>query len=1178
MPEFCHLHCHTQYSLLDGATSIPAMMQKAAADGQKAVALTDHGNMFGAFQFVNEANKNGLKPIVGCEFYLVEDRHKKTFKRANNERDIRYHQLLLAKNRVGYQNLMKLCSLGYMEGFYQKYPRIDKEILVQYSEGLIATSCCLGSIVQQLLLKGKTEEAEQELKWWLDIFGEDYYIELQRHTGLENIDGLGVSQEDLNQQLIQFARKHNIDIIATNDSHYLEEEDATPHDVLLCVNTGSNLADTERFRFPSNDFYFKSQAEMGAIFSDIPEALDNTVKLQDKVELLNLSRDVLLPEFPLPEGFANQLDYLRHLTYEGAKWRWGTITQKIQERLDFELSVIEKTGYPGYFLIVNDFIQAARNMDVSVGPGRGSAAGSAVAYCLRITDVDPIHYDLLFERFLNPDRMSMPDIDIDFDDEGRGKVIDYVVDKYGKNQVAQIVTYSTMAAKSAIKDVGRVKGVPLDTVNKISKTFPKQLGASLNDVLAEGGVTEKLWGKMNDQDRQAALKIREMAESKGEVGEVLQLAKRVEGSIRGTGVHACGVIITPDDITNYVPVSTAKGNEMVLSQFDNNVAEDAGLLKMDFLGLRTLSIIKEAVGFVKERHGIELDFDEIGLEDPKTYELFQKGDTVGIFQYESGGMQKHMRELRPTVFDDLVAMNALYRPGPMQYIPNYCRRKNGKEKVEYPLPATEEVLAPTYGITVYQEQVMLLSQKLAGFTKGEADVLRKAMGKKKAKLIAELRSKFVDGCLANGHPQKAVEKIYTDWEAFAAYAFNKSHSVCYALLAYRAGYLKANYPAEYAAGVLCHNKNDQSRLTFLMRAFRNSGVEILGPSINESGLNFSVNKNGKVRFGIAALRNVGEGVSQYIIAERKKDGEFSSLFDLMRRVPEAANKRVLESLAKGGAFDDFEDVHRAQYFTKSMAFDSVIEHAVKYSQAYSSSKLTAENSLFGDAIDESIAEPTIPETEEWDSSIRIELEKEVTGIYISGHPLDKFDFEMHRFSNCVLSELDDLEPSSSRIINLTGRLTEVKHLMAKSGQPFGRFTLTDRTESKTFSVFGKQYGEVQHSLVADMVVRIKGRYEIPKWKKEAIPDFRIQKIEPLDQVAQDETSALTIRLHSNQVNSELIETYSKVIKDYPGKHEFKVLLADSKGIVQLKSSNTTVEVSTPLIEALKEIDIEYLVT
>jgi len=859
MPDFVHLHCHTQYSLLDGAASIERMMDKAKQDGQKGVALTDHGNMFGAFKFVSEARKRDLKPIVGCEFYLVEDRHRKSFLRSKGEQDVRYHQLLLAKNQKGYENLSKLCSLGYIEGLYSKFPRIDKELIEQYHEGLIATSCCIGAEIPQAILHGKHEAAEEKLRWWLDLFGEDFYIELQRHRGLENIDGLGVSQEDVNQKLLEFARKYEVKTICTNDSHYVEEEDWTPHDILLCINTNSLLEEEKRFKFPSPDFYFKTKAEMQRLFEDVPASMDHTMEIYDKVDTLELARDVLLPAFPIPVGFSGQDEYLRHLTYEGAKKRYGEITEQIRERLDFELSVIAQSGYPGYFLIVQDFTNTARQIGVSVGPGRGSAAGSAVAYCIGITNVDPIKYDLLFERFLNPERVSMPDIDIDFDDEGRQKVIDYVIDKYGRDQVAQIVTYGTMAAKLSLRDVGRVMNIPLPEVDRVAKSFPSHLKATLNKVLEAEDINAKLKGSMNTEDVERAYQFRKLAEGQDRVGEMIRTAKKLEGSVRNTGIHACGVVITPDEITKYVPVKAEKDSDMLVTQFDNSVAEAAGLLKMDFLGLKTLTIIKDAVRMVEENRGIRLDVEEVPLDDAKTYELFQRGETVGIFQYESAGMQKYMKELKPNAFEDLIAMNALYRPGPLEYIPNFIARKHGREPITYDLPEMEEFLQDTYGITVYQEQVMLLSQKLAGFSKGQADMLRKGMGKKKKHIIDELYPKFIEGGQQNGHPKEVLDKVWKDWEAFASYAFNKSHSTCYAFVAFQTAYLKAHYPAEFMASVLTHNKNDISKITFFLRECKRMGLQVLGPSVNESVSDFSVNEEGHIRFGLSALRGVGEG-------------------------------------------------------------------------------------------------------------------------------------------------------------------------------------------------------------------------------------------------------------------------------------------------------------------------------
>jgi len=897
MPEFSHLHVHTQFSLLDGAADISRLFKKAKDDGMKAMAITDHGNMFGAFKFVAEAGKHGVKPIVGCEFYVVDDRHKKQF--TKEKRDVRFHQLLLAKSAKGYQNLVKLCSLGYMEGLYSKWPRIDKELILKYHEDLIATTCCIGASVPQAILKNGEDEAEKEFKWWLDIFGEDYYIELQRH----DLD----EQHVVNKVLLGFAKKYNVKIICSNDSHYVDQQDANAHDILLCVNTGDVQAtpiatDEEggkgfRFGFPNDQFYFKSQSEMEKLFNDLPESLDNTNEIVDKIDHLELKRDILLPNFPVPEEFRihtgegsdklNQWEYLKDMSYKGAQKRYKEITPEIEERLNFELFTVKTMGFAGYFLIVSDFIRAGRDMGVFVGPGRGSAAGSVVAYCIGITNIDPLKYNLLFERFLNPDRKSMPDIDTDFDDAGRQKVIDYVVDKYGKNQVAQIVTYGSMAARTSIQDVARVLNVPLPEVNALKKLVPETLGITLKDAFEQ---VPELKAILKGNDIRA---------------KVLQEAAKLEGSVRNIGVHAAGIIIAPYDLTDIVPMATSKESELLITQYDGKVIEDAGILKMDFLGLKTLTIIKDSLRLIKQNHGVEIDIDTIPLDDQQTFELYQRGDTNGTFQFESDGMQTYLRELKPDKFEDLIAMNALYRPGPMEYIPNFIARKRGREQVSYDLPDMEEYLSDTYGVTVYQEQVMLLSQKLAGFTKGEADVLRKAMGKKDRYTLDKLKPRFVEGAKNNGHDEKTVGKIWTDWEKFASYAFNKSHSTCYAFVAYQTAWLKTHYPAEYMAAVL-NNQNNLDKISFFMEESRHMGIAVLGPDINESDLSFTVNKKGEVRFGMSAIKGVGEKAVESIIEERSANGPYASVTDFARRSnPRAANKKVYENLVYGGAFDCF---------------------------------------------------------------------------------------------------------------------------------------------------------------------------------------------------------------------------------------------------------------------------------
>lgn len=1176
MPEFLHLHCHTQYSLLDGAASISHMMDKAAADGQKGVALTDHGNMFGAFKFVAEAKKRDLKPIIGCEFYMVEDRHQKVFSRAKGEKDKRYHQLLLAKNRKGYENLSKLCSLGFIEGLYSKFPRIDKELLEKYHEGIIATSCCIGAEIPQAILHGRLDKAEEYIKWWIDLIGDDFYIEIQRHRGLENIDGLGVSQEDVNQQLLKYAEKYNLKVIATNDSHYVEEDDWAPHDILLCINTNSILEEEKRFKFPSSDFYFKTQQQMYDLFSDVPESVANTLEIYDKVDTLELARDVLLPAYPLPQGIKTQDDLLRKMTYDGAKKRYGEITEKIRERLDFELSVIKQSGYPGYFLIVQDFTNTAREMGVSVGPGRGSAAGSAVAYCIGITNVDPIKYDLLFERFLNPERVSMPDIDIDFDDVGRQKVIDYVIDKYGQNQVAQIVTYGTMAAKSSLRDVGRVMNIPLPEVDRVAKTFPAHLKASLKKVLADGDVDPKLKGALNSDELEKAYAFRSLAEKDDNIGEMIRTAKKLEGSVRNTGIHACGVVITPDDITKYVPVKVDKDSNMYVSQFDNSVAEDAGLLKMDFLGLKTLTIIKDAVRMVKEGHGVEIDPELVPLDDPKTYELFQRGETVGVFQYESPGMQKYMKELAPTAFEDLIAMNALYRPGPLEYIPNFIARKHGREPVTYDLPDMKEYLEETYGINVYQEQIMLLSQKLAGFTKGQADMLRKGMGKKKKKLIDMLHPLFLEGGQNNGHPKETLEKVWKDWEAFASYAFNKSHSTCYAYVAFQTAYLKAHYPAEFMASVLTHNKNDITKVTFFLKECKRMGVEVLGPDVNESASDFSVNEEGKVRFGLSALKGVGEGPVSEILAERDENGKFENIFDFSRRMASrSVNKKVMESLALGGGFDCFDEIHRAQYFAPSEKYDTFLEHLLKYGAAYHSTKISAATSLFGASEDVMIPEPKLPVREEWGLLEKLNKEKDVTGIFISGHPLDDYRVEMENFVSCPLDEVENKKQRSS--LNLAGMVTVANHRISKNGNGWGIFELSDYSSSLEFRLFGEDYQKFKHLLEMGKAIFMKIGWQ-KSWRDDGL-ELKVKEVRLLESVGKEMTESITLKLFLDSLTAEIIEKLDELCEQKRGNHRLKMELLDRTNRMKLKmvAKERKVHADSDFIAEIERIGLEYSV-
>lgn len=1176
MPVFSHLHVHTQYSLLDGAAAIDGLFKKAARSNMPAIAITDHGNMFGAFEFVKQAWKNTkvvgkdengkdileptIKPIVGCEFYVVKDRHAKVF--TKDVKDERFHQVLLAKNKTGYQNLIKLTSLGYIEGMYSKYPRIDKELIEKYHEGLIATTCCLGAYVPQTILKEGAAKAEQEFKWWLDLFGEDYYIELQRHNLKE--------QEKVNETLLKFSKKYNVPIIATNDSHYTERDDFNAHDILLCINTGEKQATpgfddfvndelhvkNRRFKFPNDQFYFKSTEEMNKLFSDIPEAIDNTNAIVDKVEILNLKKDILLPAFPIPKEFKihaddnlNQWEYLKHLTQEGAKKRYDDLTPEIQERLDFELFTIKTMGFAGYFLIVSDFIKAGREMNVFVGPGRGSAAGSVVAFCIGITNIDPIKYNLLFERFLNPDRNSMPDIDTDFDDEGRQKVIDYVVEKYGKNQVAQIITYGTMAAKSSIKDVARVMDLPLPEANALAKMVPNKPGTELRRVLkapltikeGEKSLEEKEAYQADDIEN--IKRLREIYNGTDIRAQVLKEAERLEGSVRNTGIHAAGIIIAPKDLTELIPVATSKESALWMTQIEGNTIEEAGVIKMDFLGLKTLSIIKTALEIIKENHGVKINIDNIPLDDEKTFYLYQRGETNATFQFESVGMQKYLRELKPDKFDDLIAMNALYRPGPIAYIPSYIARKLGKEKVEYDIPELEEFLKDTYGITVYQEQVMLLSQSIGGFSKGNADVLRKAMGKKDRNTLDKMKSKFIDGAIAKGHPADKLEKIWTDWEAFAQYAFNKSHSTCYALVAYQTGYLKAHYPSEFMAAVLNH-AGDIDKITFFMEECKRMGLKVLGPDINESLKGFAVNKKAEIRFGLGGLKGVGDNAIENIIAERNKDGLYKDIFDFIKRVNQkSVNKKSLESLAYGGAFDCFPQLHRAQYFNiPDGERQSGLEKIVGYGQVHNSLTTGNTNTLFGDlpqVMD--VPPPKISNCEPWTLTELLEHEKEVTGMFMSGHPLDHFKFELKYYGIMQLSDFNEFKDSVTLSASNTGKpfkvaglVIDVQHRVTKTGKNFGSFIIEDFSGKTDFILWSEDYVKYQHYLEKGQNVMINGFFR-QRYNQANVFEFKVTNMMLLETIKQTMTKNLELNVHPVSITKEFVNFIEKNVKHNPGK-------------------------------------------
>lgn len=1175
--SFTHLHCHTQYSILQSTSDINGLIKKAKDAQMPAIAMTDHGNMMGAFHFVKAALTAEIKPILGCEFNLSKNRLDKS------QKDDGYQTVLLAKNKKGYHNLAKLASLAYTEGFYY-VPRIDREVLLQYKGDLIVSTGGLWGEVPYLILNVGDQQAEEAFLWWKEHFGEDFYVELNRH---------GIEEENrVNEVLLHFAQKHGVKYFAANNTYYSNREDAKAHDILLCVKDGETVQKPKkyvgrrgrefRYGFPNDEFYLKSPEEMKQLFHDLPEAIVCTQEITDKIESYKLSRDVLLPKFDIPAEFIDPQDevdglkrgenaYLKHLTFEGAKKRYEEITPEIQERLDFELSIIEKTGYPGYFLIVQDFCRAARDMGVSVGPGRGSAAGSAVAYCIGITNVDPIKYDLLFERFLNPDRVSLPDIDIDFDDEGRQRVIDYVIKKYGANQVAQIITYGTMAGKSAIRDTARVLELPLSDADRLAKLVPdiklKDLFGLAND---KRKLSEKL--KNNNDLIQQAEELLRIAKGEDEQSKTLNQAKMLEGSVRNTGIHACGVIITPEDITNLVPIAVAKDSDMACTQFDNSVVESAGLLKMDFLGLKTLTLIKDTIKIIKERHGILLDPEAFPIEDEKTYELFQRGDTVGIFQYESAGMQKYLRDLKPTVFADLIAMNALYRPGPLEYIPSFVRRKHGLEPIVYDLPEMEEYLKETYGITVYQEQVMLLSQKLAGFTKGEADVLRKAMGKKQKDVLDKMKPKFIEQASSKGHPADVLEKVWKDWEAFAAYAFNKSHSTCYAWVAYQTAYLKAHYPAEYMAAVLSNNMNQIKEVSLFMEECKRMGLEVLGPDVNESKASFTVNDKGQIRFGLAAIKGSGEAAVEAIISEREKKGPYKDFFDFAQRVNlRTVNKKTFEVLAQGGGFDCFTEYHRRQYLEAPQDEVSLIEKAIKFANKMQLEKESAQVSLFGGGSGSTdMALPKVPDMEPFPEITRLNLEKEVVGLFISGHPLDQFKLQLTHFCNTSLNQLTDLiNLPHKKNTTVGGMVTEVAHLMTKTGKPYGRMTMEDYEGSFTFFIFGDTYVKFKNLLERGWYLFIKGEVAPRMYNPEEI-EFKILQIQELSKIAENNTKGVLIQLQLEDLSSSLVDQLTQLIDTHKGKQQLRVTVVDSKENlkVDLMSRSSTIETNSDFIRSL----------
>ncbi len=1160
MADFAHLHLHTQYSILDGASNISKLISKVKKDGMKAAAITDHGNMFGVKLFHKTAKKEGIKPILGCEVYVARNSRHETSKQEDRSGN---HLIILAKNKIGYHNLVKLVSKAWTDGFYYK-PRIDEDLLFKHSEGLIISSACLAGVVSQSILKGNIEKAEEKILKYKEIFGEDYYLELQRHKTGDPIKDAGTfeEQQTVNEAIVKLSEKLGVKYIATNDVHYINKEDAEAHDILIALSTGKDLDDPSRMRY-SGEEYVKTQSEMKELFSDLPDALATTNEIADKVEEYDLDRDPVMPEFPLPAGFEDEGEYLKHITYEGAKERWGELDDKLTERIDFELDTILRMGFPGYFLITWDFIKAAREMDVSVGPGRGSAAGSAVAYCLKITDIDPIKYGLLFERFLNPDRISMPDIDIDFDEDGRERILKWVVDKYGKNRVANIITFGSMAAKSSIKDVARVLKLPLPESERLAKMIPEKPGTTLQDAF-----------------KQVSEFKQEKSSSNPLIVDTIKFAETLEGSIRQTGVHACGIIISKEDLENYIPVSTSKASDLYVTQYEGKHVEDVGMLKMDFLGLKTLSIIKDAVENVKLSKGIDIDIDNVPLEDEKTYEVYAKGETTSLFQFESDGMKKHLRNLKPTRFEDLIAMNALYRPGPMEYIPSFIARKHGKEKIAYDLPEMEEYLKNTYGITVYQEQVMQLSQKLAGFTKGQADSLRKAMGKKIIAMMNDLKGKFLEGAANKGHDTKITEKIWKDWEAFAQYAFNKSHSTCYAYVSYQTAYLKAHHPAEYMAAVLSRNLSNIKKVTLFMDECRRMGLKVLGPSVNESFSKFNVNKKGEIRFGLGAVKGVGDAAVSDIVKERNANGEFKDYFDFIERVNlSTVNKRTIESLVMAGAFDNVDQIKRSCYFALNTGSDlNFIEESLKYGNKIQGEENANQNNLFGEENEIEIKKPDFPKVDEWDKLYRLNKEKELVGIYISEHPLDDFKLEINAYCNCELADFNNLSRLKNTEIKIAGIVKDVQHATTKTGKPYGSITIEDYSSSHRIMMFGKDYLNFKKYFTVNYVIILAGKVQHRFGNPDQELEFKVTEIEMFSEMKDKMIKSIAVKVPIGSISDNFINNISALTQKHKGDKNIHFLIyePESKVWVKMFSKSHKINITEEFIFELEnKHQIEY---
>lgn len=1228
MQDFVHLHVHTYYSILDGQASIPKLVDKAIANGMRGMAVTDHGSMMGIKEFYNYCKKKNSKlreegkpefiPILGCEMYVARRNKEDRVKDKGDQSG--YHLVVLAKNSIGYHNLIKLVSRAWVDGFYMR-PRTDRKDLETYHEGLIVCTACIAGEVPSKILKGKIDEAREAVEWYHNLFGDDYYLELQRHevkdpTIRANREAFPLQQK-ANRVLIEFAKEYGIKLICTNDSHFVDEENAEAHDRLLCLATGKDLDDEKRMLYSKQE-WFKTKEEMNEVFADVPEALSNTCEILDKVEQYSIDHSPIMPFFPIPKEFGTEedvrkkyskeelfeeftrdengnvimshedgekkikklggydkiyrikfeADYLSKLAYDGAKKRYGDpIPSEVSERVNFELHVMKTMGFPGYFLIVEDFINSARDeLGVMVGPGRGSAAGSVVAYCLGITKIDPIKYDLLFERFLNPDRISLPDIDTDFDDDGRGKVLDWVTDKYGADKVAHIITYGTMATKLAIKDVARVEKLPLDISNHLCKQIPDKLpdGLKMNLTNAIKCVPE-----LKEAEASSDKKLR----------ETIRYAKMLEGNVRNTGIHACGTIICRDPISDWVPVSTAEdkadpGRKLLCTQYEGSVIEETGLIKMDFLGLKTLSILKEAVENIRISKGIEIDLDTIPIDDEATYQLYCEGRTIGTFQFESAGMQKYLRELHPSTFEDLIAMNALYRPGPMDYIPDFIDRKLGRKPVIYDIPCMEKYLKDTYGITVYQEQVMLLSRQLAGFTRGESDTLRKAMGKKLKEKLDHLHPKFIEGGQKNGYKKETLEKIWSDWEKFASYAFNKSHATCYSWVAYQTAYLKAHYPAEYMAAVMSRNLDNITEITKLMDECKAMGIETLGPDVNESRQKFSVNSHGAIRFGLAAVKGIGGAAATAIIEERENNGPFKTIFDVVQRISlSSCNRKCFESMALSGGFDSF-GIRREQYFGQNAKGDTFLDTLVRYGQLFQSEQSQAQNSLFGATNSVEITTPQIPDAESWSDIEKLNKERELVGIYLSAHPLDEYGFILINLCNTHCSELgeDKVELAKREQITIGGIVTKVRSTFTKtSGKPCGFVTLEDFEGSGELALFGDDWLKWQGSLQNEYRVYITAKCQ-QRFRDSNSYELKIENIELLQDIKEKRVETLTITMDVTKIDETMVNDLYALIKDHPGNTQlyFQIKDVENNSNVKLKSNKNRVDVVRDLLSYIKE--------